>query len=545
MGHEINIHSIRDLEKQIEEGTGDLIQLKRTRNSLLNISIRAPPEILGAIFSWNAIPEGGFLDFGGLQRGAYNFLLVCHHWFEVASHTPELWSFWGNTLRQWSRRHRCSETAPVDLVLRVYYSVDLRASFNGPLRDAIRDRAARGTVRSVHLQNADKTLLASILSLLIPDGEDIRSSSLESISLRYADVSDLFSRCRFPKLWRLHLSNGIEISSWDYLSLHTTALTTLHLTIGEFSRGPTTHQLLSILASNPRLQDLTLSGYAIPRDNGNGSALHVQLRHLKRLSLIGPFHPVFQLLRRLIHPERVDIVLSVSSCTVGDTLGTLGPYLQDYLQRDGRFRDGLGIVVYPLTYSISVQVSAISSTKGPTQKATFATVIAAFGNGLSSPTIDKLCVDLVAYTPREQVLYLKGNLSMDVMRETVPAMPKIQELHLTGSFLSDGFLQPDPAGSLAGTKLLPSLRRLHLEDTTVDDDDWSPLLSYLSHQTSGGQAISLRLSGGPTHICENVEIGIEGLVQEFTLDLPLNEDSPFYYCSVCEEKADMTGGHRW
>ena len=79
MGPETNIHFIRDLEKQIEGGAGDLIQLKRTRNSLLNISTRVPPEILGAVFRWNAIPEGGFLDFEGLPKGSYNFLLVCHH----------------------------------------------------------------------------------------------------------------------------------------------------------------------------------------------------------------------------------------------------------------------------------------------------------------------------------------------------------------------------------------------------------------------------------------------------------------------------------
>jgi hypothetical protein len=50
MGRETNIESIRALEKQIEEGRGDTIKLKRARNSLLNISIRAPPEILGRIF---------------------------------------------------------------------------------------------------------------------------------------------------------------------------------------------------------------------------------------------------------------------------------------------------------------------------------------------------------------------------------------------------------------------------------------------------------------------------------------------------------------
>ena len=46
MGPEANIDLIRVLEKQIEEGNGDIIKLKRDRNSLLNISTRVPPEIL-------------------------------------------------------------------------------------------------------------------------------------------------------------------------------------------------------------------------------------------------------------------------------------------------------------------------------------------------------------------------------------------------------------------------------------------------------------------------------------------------------------------
>jgi len=102
MGPEINIDSILALEKQIEEGLGDVIQLKRSRNSLLNISTRVPPELLGQVFRWNAIPAG---DCGEVRRGSYNFLLVCHHWFEVASGTPELWAYWGNTLDLWSQRY--------------------------------------------------------------------------------------------------------------------------------------------------------------------------------------------------------------------------------------------------------------------------------------------------------------------------------------------------------------------------------------------------------------------------------------------------------
>ena len=64
------------MEKQIKDHERAIIQLKRARNSLLNVSTHLPLEILGNVFLPNVIPDGGF---SGLAKGSYDFLLVCHH----------------------------------------------------------------------------------------------------------------------------------------------------------------------------------------------------------------------------------------------------------------------------------------------------------------------------------------------------------------------------------------------------------------------------------------------------------------------------------
>jgi len=108
---ETNVDSIRVLEEQIRKNQQSMVGLKRTQNSLLNIS-RLPPEILGDIFCRSVIPDG-------FEKRSYSFLLVCHHWFQVASCTPELWGFWGNNLRDWEKRHLRYPDVPLDLILDV------------------------------------------------------------------------------------------------------------------------------------------------------------------------------------------------------------------------------------------------------------------------------------------------------------------------------------------------------------------------------------------------------------------------------------------
>ena len=538
MGREINIDRIHDLEKQIEESAGDTIELKRARNSLLNISVIVPPEILGSVFRWNVTPDNGLPPLDGFRKGTYNFLLVCHHWFEVAFHTPELWSYWGNTLGKWLLRRNRSGTIPVDLVLKGYRMSGSETPFGGHLRDELRTRAAYDGIRSLHLRSEKKPLLTSIISTLIPDDEDVRYSSIESISLRCIDVSELFARCRFPKLWYLDLSNGVTISSWEDLGLHTTGLTTLSLSTKE---PPTTPQLLSVLASNPRLQSLTLSLRTIPRDNIDESTAPVLLHHLKELSLSGIFHPAIQLLRRLDHPATMDkMTLFVSDCTAEDISGTLGPYVQDYVRRDGRFRDGLGVQLVSAADSVSLQVGTIGTKAGWVQQVEFARFTAILQDYLHPSVKNKLCVDFVACIPREHVVYLNANMKMDAVSRAVAAMPKLQEFHLANPVLGTGpFLQPGRDGSSPSEKILPSLRRLRLENfPSYDSDGWIELIFYLTCQTSGGQGISLTISDARRHICRGMLERMGSLVEELVLDLDLDDDWPCDYCQNSDSEGD-------
>jgi hypothetical protein len=328
---------------------------------------------------------------------------------------------------------------------------------------------------------------------------------------------------------------GTKISSWEHLGLHTTALTTLHLPIGRASPTPTMSQLLSILASNPRLRSLTLSESMIPRDSGDGSASRAPLHHLRYLSLDGNFHLVFRLLRRLDHPETMgeSIRLNLFYSTVGEVSEILGPYVRDHLRRDERSQDQLGIFINSNEAFLSVEVSTVNTANGSTQKVTFATFAAVLLETVPPPVKDKLCIDFVACIPRDRVVCFGGKLNLDAVKGMVPAMPKIRELHLVGApMLFDGFLQPDPDGPLANTKLLPSLRRLHLEQIVLRDNNWTPLLSYLAHQTSGGQVISLSLSGERAHICKGVVEDIMGLVENFMFALTMDKDCSCGFCSV-------------
>ena len=413
------------MDEQIREHEIAIAKLKRTRNSLLNVH-KLPPEILGKIFHWNVAFKDGF---EGLEKGSHNFLFVCHHWLEVAQCTPELWSFWGNTTRDWARWHRRSRVVPLDLVLYVHGDIGL---FDAALRNTLRNHAIRDTIRRIHLRAVDSKLLSSIISSLTADSEEPRSISVESFILRKegsgsVEISDFFARYRFPKLQHLELSR-CTISPWDLIMSRTPILAVLDL---YFAFAPATSQLLSILASNPTLRKVSLSGlWEGPSDGGNPSP-RVSLHHLEDLKLFGDLQGLFGLLHRLDLPRDMDnLDIKLGRCTPEDISHIIGPYLQDYLRHRGRSQSGLGLYIsFERRIILHIGDAGVIDFSAPTpaRMSSFAAIIIE-STQTSQKSRERMILDLITYTPREEIVRFHTYGEPVTMEDVSTQLPNLKGL---------------------------------------------------------------------------------------------------------------------
>jgi len=514
---EINLESIIALDEQIREHEVALARLKRARNSLLNIS-KLLPEVLGQIFSWNVTLRD---DFGGLGEESHNFLLVCHHWFEVASSTPEVWSFWGSAPKDWARWYHRSRTAPLDLVLNV---IDDDGSFGPTLSDVLQDRANLDTVRRIHLRAADTELLGAIISSLTASSSELQPSGMESLILQNdsngsVDISGFFSRHRFPRLRRLELFD-CTISSWDLIVSRTTALTTLGLNLHTTKPTPTTIQVLSILTSNPTLQKISLSGYWVAGGGGGGGnpSPRVSLHHLKDLELDGDPQCVFGFLSRLDHPRHLDrLFVALDPCVVEDISRFIGPYLQDHVQRRGRSQSGLGLTLrLPYDDFITLHIGDVGrmdfSAPVPAQMKPFVTISIELNQRVFADLWQKVALNLIAHTPREEIVYFQACGELMTTEDISIQFPNLRGLHFERTPLHTAFPRSnlDRAG-----KIFPSLQYVFLDRVIVDDGDWDPLTTFLDYRVSSGNRLHTLVHVGAYHMNPAVQRILEGLVQKF------------------------------
>ena len=530
----IHIDPIFSLDEEIRKQEQATIRLKRTRNSYLRVN-KFPPEVLGHIFHWNVMPDDAF---DGLTKGSHNFLLVCHHWFEVALGTPELWRLWGNTTEDWMRRYSRSDTAQLDLVLDD--PGDGGKYFDGTLTNVLRDRASRNTIRRVHLKSKDIQLLNSILSSLTPEGGEVRSNWMESFILwgweaATVDASDFFARHHFPKLQRLRLTNCI-ISSWDCLIPGTKALTHLNLAFTHPSSNPTTSQLLSILESNPLLQKISLSWDAVPVDDDHMS-ICVPLRHLRWLALAGDSRHVLTLLHRLEHPAILDqLDIALYGCTVTEFSETIGPYFKNHFQRRGSSQSGLGL---DLKCSDRI-VLRVGDVVGADPSCVRLDKVVKFGirmdQALTGDMREEAIIGLISHLPREELVHLEA-LDEPVLGGTAAMgdiyapFPNLGTLYLTGIHLPTAFPGRNH-NSNGDDVVLPYLQNLVLDHPEVDNFDWSPLTTFLAGRKPSGEGLDTFKIINSRHMCLEVAESIERMFQKFCVpgDLGSPEECPFRTC---------------
>ena len=510
---EINIDSICAFDEKIKDLEKTLTELKRARNSLLNVH-KLPPELLGKIFHWNVMLEG---DFGGLEEGSHNFLFVCNHWFEVASHTPELWSFWGNTLEDWARWcTRSAVTTPLDLVLSTIGVSD--RCINPTLFNMLQDRTSRDTVRRAHFKSTNAQLLRSILSSLTSGSGNIKSDRMESLILWNwdgvpVDMSNFFAHRHLQNLRCLGLAN-CTISSWDLLQSRTGALTELDIGFIDPTPTPTMLQLLSIIASNPALQEVSLHDRAVPNDHATTSTFFPPLHHLRRLHLSGDLQRVFRLLQHLDYPATLDrLAISLHNCTETDISQIIGPYLRSYLRRRGRSPSGLGLSLFCDNH-ITFNIGEVG--RPHPESVRMGKVVSLFIQLDQSPPKDllgKAALDLTAYVPQEEILYFEGINEPVGMGDIYIRLPNLRTLCLDRICLPAVF----PGPNLSGNESMPhSLQTLALQYTTAEGDDWSPLTTFLSRRASSGNRLNTLKVSYSDHMCLEVVESIKGMVREFS-----------------------------
>jgi len=411
---------------------------------------------------------------------------------------------------------------PLSLALDGLLNYFIVSSLDITLRDTLRDRAIRDSIRRVHLRASDSELLRSILSSLTVDGEGFKSNSVESFTIiafsgAQLDISDFFARYNFPKLQHLELA-GCTITWLDRLISRTGALATLIICGGFCPPAVTASKVLSIFASNPTLRKVKLSVGATTNPSGSGSLFRVPLHNLEHLTLSGDTQDIVAILSRLDYGRKMDLFLDLHECSVGDISKDIKPYLRDYVGRRGRPQNGLALLVSYYSKTITHLVGDVNNLDPCTPETDrvtwFTTIDIQLNEKLPEDLLERAILDLISHTPQEEVIYIVVTDDPITMGAMSAQFPSLQSLHFVQTPLST------ISGLGGGREIFPSLRSVFLDTVGVYDDNWSLFAGSLSRRASFGNRLDVLHISHSSHMCTEVVENIRSATRHFFIEDP-------------------------
>ncbi|EPQ55556.1 hypothetical protein GLOTRDRAFT_138451 [Gloeophyllum trabeum ATCC 11539] len=264
----------RDIEEQIAQRHGEIIDLKRRLNTLVLVA-RLPPELLAEVFiAYAELSTSQHVDqYHGYTvhqyRSRFRIAQVCHHWREVALQNPRLWADISLVrlpcVKEMLAR---SKEAPLTIRGSMDDSLEGRDLFRCFIGELHRVRHLNLTVqthilRQFHRSELTHMPLLRSLKLSASYGESPRSaeplpfiSTLAPTQLRELDVTG------YPlDSFRMFILPSLTSLSWSGHSIKSTVST-----------------VLALLRDTPLLCSLALSNS--PSISGEDLLLHISERHV-------------------------------------------------------------------------------------------------------------------------------------------------------------------------------------------------------------------------------------------------------------------------
>ena len=507
-----NASTIQNLEAKAQYYVQETSRLKRLRNSL-NLSVCIAPEILGYIFWWCVF--SGVSPRGRIARNTFNFLLVCRYWFDVATSTPSLWTFWGTSLRECVAFYRYSGAVPLYLNL-----VD--ANTNRDIREAsgvFQDLGVQRRIRHLHVHTPPETLVNILSFMSIPQPSPIRSQ-IQSLVLtvegswiperpeEVPDITDFLNTHSFPELRTLRL-RGCNLR-WECLILQTSKLTHLFIHAYEKSKKPTVLQLAALFARNSALEEINLSLEIASTPEGilPESSNTVFLPRLRRLAVHGNATGHAQLLNLLTFSnelEHVKIDLFLDGIVM-DVAAALTPFLPNLFHK--RQLNNLAIhIVYALV-GLSINVSRPGE-RGDAEDFLMLRISSLdMGFWDVAPTLPE---EVAKRLPTANVTGLSIRRYSPMFRQDFShlfqTVGAVQELRVTDSAIND-IIQvlafPSPTVEEDETTLLPRLHTLRLKDINFASTPHAGAVVHLSHLLEQRYRDRMPLSKLSMAYCPNV-----------------------------------------